>query len=92
MKETETPRSTHDRQSEMLEPPPTEPQAIASLSPSEYLHPQAQRYEYLPLKDSEVRLLDLLPVDSGDDQSAISCRLYHVSIDNLPTYEALSYS
>jgi Heterokaryon incompatibility protein (HET) len=36
-------------------------------------------------------LLDLLPAN-GDDQSAILCRLYHVSIDIVPPYEALSYS
>jgi hypothetical protein len=48
-------------------------------------------YQYTPLKEGEVRLLHLLPV-TGDDPSLISCQLYHVSIDNMPPYEALSYS
>jgi len=43
------------------------------------------------LKEGEVRLLDLLPL-SDENQTAIYYHLYHVSIDDLPPYEALSYS
>lgn len=64
---------------------------LALLPPSEPVDLLSQPYEYTPLKDSEVRLLDLLP-STGDDQCPIPCRLYHVSIDNMPPYEALSYS
>jgi hypothetical protein len=65
--------------------------SLALLPASEPVDLLSQPYEYTPLKDGEVRLLDLL-LAPGDDQSPISCRLYHVSIDNMPPYEALSYS
>jgi hypothetical protein len=52
--------SVQDAQSSpSLESTPTNPQTIASLSLSESLHPHTQHYDYLPLKDDEVRLLDL---------------------------------
>ena len=62
---------------------------IQDVQPSHPL-PRAT-YQYAPLKEDEVRLMHLLPV-TGDDPSLISCQLYHVSIDNMPPYEALSYS
>lgn len=48
-------------------------------------------YQYTPLNEGEVRLMHLLPA-TGEDTSLISCQLFHVSIDNMPPYEALSYS
>jgi hypothetical protein len=35
--------------------------------------------------------MHLLPI-TGDDPSLILCQLYHVPIDNMPPYDALSYS
>ncbi len=48
-------------------------------------------YQYTPLKEGEVQLMSLLPV-TRDDPSLISCQLYYVSIDHMPSYEALSYA
>jgi len=62
---------------------------IQDTQPSHRL-PRAT-YQYAPLKEGEVRLMHLLPV-TGDDPSLISCQLYHVPIDSMPPYEALSYS
>ena len=62
---------------------------IQDTQPSHRL-PRAT-YQYAPLKEGEVRLMHLLPV-TGDDPSLISCQLYHVPIDSMPLYEALSYS
>jgi hypothetical protein len=48
-----------------------------------------QPFEYRPLAQGEIRLLELLP---GAANSAIECRLYHGIPENLPRYEALSYT
>jgi Heterokaryon incompatibility protein (HET) len=46
-------------------------------------------FEYRPLARGEIRLLELLP---GAANSVIECRLYHGVPENLPRYEALSYT
>jgi len=48
-------------------------------------------YKYTPLALGEIRLVKLLPY-SGNETDPISCQLFHFSIDNLPTYQALSYT
>lgn len=45
-------------------------------------------FEYRPLAQNEIRLLELLP---GSANSVIECRLYYGVPENLPPYEALSY-
>jgi hypothetical protein len=48
-------------------------------------------YQYLPLMEGEIRLLKLFPsLQGGKDE--IRGTLIHVSIDNAPKYEALSYA
>jgi hypothetical protein len=46
-------------------------------------------FEYIPLAQGEIRLLELLP---GAVHSTIECRLYHGVPENLPRYDALSYT
>jgi hypothetical protein len=63
-----------------------EDQFIAPRSLSEQ---EASSFQYLPLKGpSHIRLLVLEP----RKYSHINCRLVHVSLDDNPTYEALSYA
>jgi hypothetical protein len=46
-------------------------------------------FAYKPLAQSQIRLLELLP---GTSNGVIECRLYYGAIENLPRYEALSYT
>ncbi|KAH7414426.1 heterokaryon incompatibility protein-domain-containing protein [Phaeosphaeria sp. MPI-PUGE-AT-0046c] len=43
---------------------------------------------YKELQTNEIRLIELLPNRSG---AQVECRLFTVSLDNVPSYEALSY-
>jgi hypothetical protein len=45
-------------------------------------------YEYVPLLDNEIRLLEILP---GGADDRIECRMRTVSLENPPAYGALSY-
>ncbi|KAL2061191.1 hypothetical protein VTL71DRAFT_7464 [Oculimacula yallundae] len=45
-------------------------------------------YQYLPLPENHIRLLEILPGESSD---RIKCRLRTVSTNALPAYSALSY-
>lgn len=47
------------------------------------------KYDYMPLKANESRLLEIIPGDLADP---LELRLHHVSLDDLPTYGALSYT
>lgn len=46
-------------------------------------------YEYLPLSTNEIRILEILP---GEDSEPVVCQLKHFSIDECPTFSALSYT
>jgi hypothetical protein len=46
-------------------------------------------YRALAAAKNEIRLLEILP--SHDQSSIICCRLKHVSLNEPPAYEALSY-
>jgi hypothetical protein len=50
-------------------------------------------YEYRPLKENEIRLLELIPGEESDSTkpSLITCRLSHYALDKLPPFETLSY-
>lgn len=50
---------------------------------------RTREYEYRPLLDNEIRILELLP---GSNSDSISCRLIHTSLDGSPNYEAVSYT
>lgn len=51
--------------------------------------PAPETYKYEPLNGQrDIRLLYLAP-GSGEDE--VSCDLFHVSLDRLPNYEAISY-
>ena len=50
---------------------------------------QAPQYEYTPLKENEIRLLEIIPADPSEP---LRLRLHTVSLNNPPTYGALSYS
>lgn len=43
---------------------------------------------YVPLQANEIRLIELLP---NQVEGGVECRLHTVSLDNLLSYEALSY-
>jgi hypothetical protein len=44
------------------------------------------------LQENEIRILTLLPVPSGADQtSQVKCEIEVAPLSNLPQYEALSY-
>ncbi|KAH8767956.1 heterokaryon incompatibility protein-domain-containing protein [Hyaloscypha sp. PMI_1271] len=62
----------------------------ARLPPSVHLGTSTEIYSYLPLKEGEIRLLELFP--SNDISDPILCHLHHISIDDLPAYNALSYA
>jgi hypothetical protein len=47
-----------------------------------------QDYQYLPLKDDEIRLAYLLPEQAG---SELQCIIKHVKISEAPLFECLSY-
>ncbi|KAH8816676.1 heterokaryon incompatibility protein-domain-containing protein [Xylogone sp. PMI_703] len=49
----------------------------------------AAGYVYRPLKENEIRVLELFSGSQGDQ---ISCRLVHVSLSHNPSYEAVSYT
>jgi hypothetical protein len=53
-----------------------------------YIGVMDKAYEYVPLLDNEIRLLEILPGGPGD---RIECRMRTVSLENLPAYGALSY-
>lgn len=46
------------------------------------------KYRYTPLKDNEIRIIYL---DTGEETAPLSLTLVHVSLENPPEYEALSY-
>jgi hypothetical protein len=46
-------------------------------------------FAYKPLAQGQIRLLELLPDTSN---GVVECRLYYGAIENLPRYEALSYT
>lgn len=53
------------------------------------------RFEYQPLSSqrNEIRLLRILAVRDFDGVNCrIDCNIFHVSLDNLPDYDALSYA
>jgi len=60
------------------------------LPPSLRLGTSTEIYSYRPLKEGEIRLLELFP--SNDIADPILCHLHHVPIDDLPAYNALSYA
>jgi hypothetical protein len=62
----------------------------ARLPPSVHLGTSTEIYSYLPLKEGEIRLLEHFP--SNDIADPILCHLHHISIDDLPAYNALSYA
>jgi hypothetical protein len=62
----------------------------ARLPPSVHLGTSTEIYSYLPLKEGEIRLLELFP--SNDIADPILCHLHHIPIDDLPAYNALSYA
>lgn len=49
----------------------------------------AKELDYHALKENEIRLLEVLP---GEPDDAVTARLCQVSLDDLPGFEALSYS
>jgi hypothetical protein len=49
-------------------------------------------FEYTPLRENEIRLLEIVPTSEVEDPQVVSCRLIHVSLQNLPVYAALSYA
>jgi Heterokaryon incompatibility protein (HET) len=49
---------------------------------------QSSSYVYQPLYPQEVRLIELLPGEGTDD---IKCTIKHVSLEDGPCYQALSY-
>ncbi|KAI0129537.1 heterokaryon incompatibility protein-domain-containing protein [Xylariales sp. AK1849] len=58
-------------------------------TPMSYQGGSSRPYQYKPLKEGEIRLLEIIP---GEDNESISSRLIHVSLDNPGEYEALSYT
>lgn len=50
---------------------------------------QSSFFNYTPLAGNEIRLIELLPL-SADGTTNI--RLFHVDIDDLPYYNAVSYT
>ena len=48
-----------------------------------------ESFAYKPLAQGQIRLLELLP---GASNGVIECCLYYGAIENLPRYEALSYT
>jgi hypothetical protein len=47
-----------------------------------------QPYDYVPLLDNEIRILEILP---GEADDRIECRMQTVSLEDAPAYGALSY-
>jgi hypothetical protein len=62
---------------------------VGSNEPSSDGGKWVDKYEYTPLKENEIRLLEIIPGDLADP---LELRLHHVSLDDLPTYGALSYT
>ncbi|KAH8794798.1 heterokaryon incompatibility protein-domain-containing protein [Hyaloscypha finlandica] len=60
------------------------------LPPSLRLGTSTEIYSYRPLKEGEIRLLELFP--SKEFVDPILCHLHHIPIDDLPAYNALSYA
>jgi hypothetical protein len=54
------------------------------------------RFKYLPLDPlkSEIRLLEILPISKHTvaESDCVECRLFNISLDEQPEYEALSYT
>jgi hypothetical protein len=54
------------------------------------------RFEYAPLDPlkSEIRLLEILPISKHTvaESDCVECRLFNISLDEQPEYEALSYT
>jgi len=46
-------------------------------------------YEYAPLESNEIRLLEILP---GELENRIECRFRYTSLDEVPSYAAVSYT
>ena len=58
-------------------------------SPSTGTSPQPPRYQQLDHSARQIRILRLLP---GSSTAPVACKLYTVSLDDQPLYEALSYA
>jgi hypothetical protein len=63
---------------------------LASTPPqSDHTPIQSKLYEYVPLrKPRSIRLLEIFP---GTEPTAIHCRIQEVSLDDPPSYHAVSY-
>lgn len=48
---------------------------------------------YTPLDNTrnEIRLLEVLPAKSGDPEASVECKLFTCSLNDKPSYTALSY-
>jgi len=46
-------------------------------------------YEYIPLNDNEIRLIQIMP---GAESEPVSLKIHHTSLEDLPRYAAVSYS
>ena len=62
--------------------------AMGSSEPSTQSFVSAQTYPYSPLKDCEIRVLDLLP---GQQSDPIECALHIVNVNKYTDYTAISY-